>query len=344
LEPQVSSDLIEILSHYFANLELAMIESNFNHCEVYLFEYGEKALFQDALAICTARNVAMIGLFSRPVVHDAAAPALELDRVSVRYDGTPALENVSLAVQRGDQVAVIGPNGAGKSTLFNVIAGILKPQQGTVRIAGSGPHGHICVGYVPQRSRIDWRFPVTVVDVVMMGRVGKVGLLRYPGRHDRGHVREALAQVDMLPFAGRQIGELSGGQQQRVFLARALAQEAELLLLDEPLAGLDIPSQEAILRILARMREQDITLLIATHDLNQAAEQFNRVVLLNRRVVAYGPPAQVLTTENLARAYGGQLHVVHTESGDVLVTDSCCGGGEPPVEQLVGTADSAIAK
>jgi manganese/iron transport system ATP-binding protein len=148
----------------------------------------------------------------------------------------------------------------------------------------------------------------------------------------------------MLPFANRQIGELSGGQQQRVFLARALAQEAELLLLDEPLAGLDIPSQEAILRILAQMRGQGITLLIATHDLNQAAEQFDQMILLNRRVVAFGPPAQVLTTENLARAYGGQLHVVHTATGDVVVTDSCCGGGEPPVDQLVGTPDPVIAQ
>jgi ABC-type Mn2+/Zn2+ transport system ATPase subunit len=286
----------------------------------------------------------MFGLFTRPIAHDASAPVLELEEVSVRYDGTPALDRVSLRVQRGDQVAVVGPNGAGKSTLFNVITGILKPQQGTVRIAGSGPAKHICVGYVPQRNRIDWRFPVTVTDVVMMGRVGKIGVLRRPGRSDRRLVQEALAQVDMLAFAKRQIGELSGGQQQRVFLARALAQEAELLLLDEPLAGLDIPSQEAILRILTQMRAAGITLMIATHDLNQAAEQFSQMVLLNRRVIAYGSPAEVLTTENLARAYGGQLHVVHTAAGDVIVTDSCCGGGEPPVDQLVGTPDQVTVQ
>src|SRR5688572_29197581 len=116
----------------------------------------------------------MFARFSRSVPHDATAPVLELDRVNVRYEGTPALENVTLRVQRGDQVAVVGPNGAGKSTLFNVITGIVKPQQGTVRIAGSGPNGHICVGYVPQRNRIDWRFPVNVADVVMMGRVSKI--------------------------------------------------------------------------------------------------------------------------------------------------------------------------
>lgn len=285
----------------------------------------------------------MFRLFSQPinhVAHDASAPILELEGVNMRYDGTAALENVSLRIQRGDQVAVVGPNGAGKSTLFNVITGILKPQQGVVRIAGSGPQGHICVGYVPQRNRIDWRFPVNVADVVMMGRVGKMGMLRRAGRKDRQLVMDALARVDMLAFANRQIGELSGGQQQRVFLARALAQEAELLLLDEPLSGLDIPSQEAILRILGEMRASGITLLVATHDLNQAAEQFDQMILLNHRVVAYGPPAQVLTTEKLALAYGGQLHVVHTSRGDVVVTDSCCGGGEPPVAQFVGKPDT----
>src|SRR5688500_17767809 len=134
------------------------------------------------LAALRCKGSSMFGLFTPPMPHDASAPALELERVSIRYDGTPALENVSLRVARGDQIAVVGPNGAGKSTLFNVITGIIKPQQGIVRIAGSGPTGHICVGYVPQRNRIDWRFPVNVSDVVMMGRVGKMGLLRRPGR------------------------------------------------------------------------------------------------------------------------------------------------------------------
>ena len=288
----------------------------------------------------------MFGLLQRqrPVSHNATAPVLELEGVTARYDGTPALENVSFRVRRGDQVAVVGPNGAGKSTLFNIIAGILKPQQGVVRIAGSGPSDHICIGYVPQRNRIDWRFPVNVEDVVMMGRIGKIGLLRRPGREDRQKVRDALAKVDMLSFAHRQIGELSGGQQQRVFLARALAQEAELLLLDEPLAGLDMPSQEAILRILSQMRADGITILVATHDLNQAAEKFDQMILLNRRVIAYGPPSEVLTTENLARAYGGQLHVLHTTDGDILVTDSCCGGVKPPVAPLVGTPDEMITQ
>lgn len=274
--------------------------------------------------------------YLHPAQHDASAPSIALDHVSVRYDGIPALEDVSLVIPRGNQVAVVGPNGAGKSTLFNVIAGLIKPQSGAVQVYGSGPQGHICVGYVPQRNRIDWRFPVSVADVVMMGRIGKIGLLRWPRRRDRAAVTDALAQVEMADYAGRQIGELSGGQQQRVFLARALAQEAEILLLDEPLAGLDVPSQEALQRVLARLRAGGITLLIATHDLHQAAEQYDRIVLLNHRIIADGPPATALTTDLLARAYGSQVHVLHTPSGDLVIADDGCGGGAPPVESLLG--------
>jgi manganese/iron transport system ATP-binding protein len=248
--------------------------------------------------------------------------------VTVSYEGITALDSVTLTLHAGDQVAVVGPNGAGKSTLFNVIAGTLKPTQGVVNIYGSGPQGHSCVGYVPQRNRIDWRFPVTVQDVVMMGRVAKIGLLRWPRRQDRDLVAQALARVGMSPFAQRQIGELSGGQQQRVFLARALAQEAELLLLDEPLTGLDLPSQEAILDLLAQLRRQGVTVLVATHDLNQAAEQFAKVMLLNRRLIALGAPHEVLTPARLSQAYGSQLHIVHGAEGDLLLTDSCCGEGE----------------
>lgn len=279
----------------------------------------------------------MPSFFHRPAAHDVRAPSLELERVSVAYDGIPALDDVSFIVHKGDQVAVVGPNGAGKSTLFNVIAGIVKPQRGSVRVYGSGPRGHICVGYVPQRNRIDLRFPVSVQDVVMMGRIGKIGFARWPGRHDRQIVRHALEQVEMLPFAQRQIGELSGGQQQRVFLARALAQEAELLLLDEPLGGLDIPSQEAFLRILDRLRGHGITMLIATHDLNQAAERFPRILVLNRRLIAFGTPEEALTADILSQAYSNQMHVVHTQNGEVVITDACCEGGQPPVPQLLGS-------
>ena len=275
-------------------------------------------------------------LFPQHAVHDEAAPTLALEHVSVRYGATYALEDVSFTVNRGDQVAVVGPNGAGKSTLFNVITGIVKPSRGKVHIYGSGPEGHICVGYVPQRNRIDWRFPATVFDTVLMGRVGKIGLFRWPGRGDREKVQKALEQVGMAEFAHRQIGELSGGQQQRVFLARALAQEAELLLLDEPLTGLDAPSQQAILDILADLGREGVTMLIATHDLNQAADLFPLIMLLRRRVIAFGPPEEALTTQALKEAYGSHLHVIHAADGDLLLTDTCCSGGQPPVEQIIG--------
>lgn len=259
--------------------------------------------------------------------HDPTLPSVQLRAVTAIYDGVTALEQISFTLTQGDQVAVVGPNGAGKSTLFNVIAGTVKPAQGTVTIYGSGPQGHICVGYVPQRNRIDWRFPVTVHDVVMMGRVGKIGLFRWPRPQDRALVEQALERVDMRALAKRQIGELSGGQQQRVFLARALAQEAELLLLDEPLTGLDQPSQEAILELLVQLRQQGVTVLVATHDLNQAAEHFAKIMLLNRRLIGFGTPQTVLTPALLSQAYGSQLHIVHSAEGDLLLADTCCGEG-----------------
>jgi len=262
-----------------------------------------------------------------PVQHDATMPAVELRNVSVRYDKTVALENVSLRLNRGDSVAVVGPNGAGKSTLFHVIAGVVRPHEGQVRIYGSGPGRHICVGYVPQRKVIDWEFPVTVTDVVMMGRVGKMGFLRWPSRHDRDMVRAALDEVGMSAYANRQIGELSGGQQQRVFLARVLAQEAELLLMDEPLTGLDMPSQEGILALLDRIQRNGVTVMVASHDLNQASEQFPLILLLNHGVIAFGRPDEVLTTAHLLAAYGGHMHVVHAGNGDLLLADTCCSGG-----------------
>lgn len=278
------------------------------------------------------------------LLHDQTKPSVQLRQVTAVYDGVTALEQVTFALAKGDQVAVVGPNGAGKSTLFNIIAGTLKPTQGMVQIYGSGPQGHLCVGYVPQRNRVDWRFPATVYDVVMMGRVAKIGLLRWPRQQDRVIVHQALARVGMATLAKRQIGELSGGQQQRVFLARALAQEAELLLLDEPLTGLDLPSQETILALLAELRQQGVTVLVATHDLNQAAEHFATVMLLNRRLIALGAPRAVLTPALLSQAYGNQLHVVHSPEGDLLLTDSCCDDGDvgyelaathgqPPIER-----------
>lgn len=246
--------------------------------------------------------------------HPPNTPTLALKNVSVRYGNIHALDDITLTLDPGDQVAVVGPNGAGKSTLFDLITGIIKPTSGRVDVHGSEPGGHICIGYVPQRNQIDWRFPVNVFDVVMMGRASQIGLMRWPKRVDRLAVCEALERVGMAEFAKRQISELSGGQQQRVFLARALAQETHLLLLDEPLTGLDIPSQDQLLTILRDLQNTGITMLVATHDLNQAAQRFAHVLLLNHRTVAYGSPQEVLTSENLAAAYGMLMRAGESQS------------------------------
>jgi len=256
-------------------------------------------------------------------VHLPGAPALEVDHLYVDYDGRPALEDVSFSLQGGERLAIVGPNGAGKSTLLKVIAGVLSPSSGEVRIRGFDPCGHICIAYLPQRSEIDWRFPVTVYDVVMMGRVGRLGLLRRPRARDRALVRDALEAVGLLEVAKRRIGELSGGQAQRMFIARALAQEAELVLLDEPLAGLDAPSQEDILRLLSLLEERKVTLLLSLHDLDIAAEHFPRVLLLNRRVIGLGPPAEVFTPARLVAAFGGRLRGLPAAGGGVVVSDPC---------------------
>jgi ABC-type Mn2+/Zn2+ transport system ATPase subunit len=216
-----------------------------------------------------------------------------------------ALLDISFRVSAGQRVAVVGPNGAGKSTLFNLIAGTVKPSSGTVHVYEYGPAGHTCIAYVPQRSQFDWSFPVTAADVVMMGRAGQIGLFRWPGHRDRETVQLCLERVNAADLAGKRIGELSGGQQQRVFIARALAQEAELLLMDEPLTGLDAPSRDAIFEILDALSASGVTVLVATHDLNMAAERFDRIMLLNGKIIAFGQPLEVLDAANLLRAYGG---------------------------------------
>jgi manganese/iron transport system ATP-binding protein len=263
------------------------------------------------------------------VPHEADAPTLNLQDVSVIYASGSnglttmrgdqyALRDISCAVRRGERVAVVGPNGAGKSTLFKLIVGTVKPSHGSITIYGNDPDSHICIAYVPQRNQIDWSFPVTVEDVVMMGRVGQIGLLRWPRRRDKEVVRTSLARVGASNLAHKQIGELSGGQQQRIFIARALAQEAELLLLDEPLTGLDVPSQEAIFAILDGLREDEVTTMVATHDLNMAAERFDRVMLLNRQIVAFDVPTAVLQPNYLLQAYGGHMHIIGTGSEAVM--------------------------
>ena len=272
-------------------------------------------------------------IIPRHVTHQPAAPTLQLDDVFVAYaEGAQgvtssrsaqfALEAVSFQVKAGERIAVVGPNGAGKSTLFKLIVGALKPSRGSVNVYGHGPSGHICIAYVPQRSQIDWSFPVTVEDVVMMGRVGQIGLFHWPRRRDWELVRNSLTRVNAAHLAKKQIGELSGGQQQRVFIARALAQEAELLLMDEPLAGLDVPNQEKIFEILDALRPDGVTVLVATHDLDLAAARFDRIMLLNKKIVAFDVATAVLEPRNLLQAYGGHMHVLG--NSDILLTDECC--------------------
>ena len=262
--------------------------------------------------------------------HNVDAPPIHLESIEARFDGTRALVDISAEIEPGKRIAVVGPNGAGKTTLMQIIAGTLNPTSGKVQIYGNHPQQHVCIAYVPQRSKADWNFPVIVREVVMMGRIRKIGLFRWPTQRDWDFVNSSLQRVGMHSLADRQIGELSGGQQQRVFLAQALAQEAEVILLDEPLNGLDLPSQEAILEVLDTLSARGVTVLVATHDLELARDRFDRVMLLNRTLIAFGSPEEVLVERNLIAAYGGNMHVVEGEEGRVLLTDTCCEGEEDP--------------
>ena len=257
--------------------------------------------------------------------HSLDRPVLEVDRLSYRYGSRYALEEVTFSLERGQRVAVVGPNGAGKSTLFKIIAGVITPANGRVNVYGDQPGGHICIAYVPQRSQVDWQFPVNVFDVVMMGRIGILGLARLPGSEDKEVVQHCLELVGMESFSQRQINELSGGQQQRMFIARALAQQAELILMDEPLNGLDVPSQDVIFQIFDNLRQRQVTIMVATHDLQQAAQRFDKVMLLNRKLLSFGNPEQALTPEILLKTYGGHLHLISTQDGSmVALGDTCC--------------------
>lgn len=260
--------------------------------------------------------------------HQEDMPILRAEGLSVRYESGSALDDVSFELCVAEQVAVVGPNGAGKSTLFKVIAGVLNPTSGRVDVFGHEPGGHICIAYVPQRSQVDWDFPVNVADVVMMGRVGKMGLFRHPSGRDREIVQRALEVVNMSHLAKRQIHELSGGQQQRMFIARALSQEAELVLMDEPLTGLDVNSQEDIFRILTQLRQHRVTVMVALHDLKLAAERFDRLMLLNSRLLGFGVPEETLNSQNLLEAYGGHLHLMPTADGTLVLGDTCCDEGD----------------
>jgi ABC-type Mn2+/Zn2+ transport system ATPase subunit len=248
---------------------------------------------------------------------------LDISGLTVAYDGLPALTDVSLRVAHGARVAVVGPNGAGKSTLFKTLVGLLPVKAGRVSIAGRPPGDHDDpVAYVPQREEIDWLFPVTVRDVVMMGRYGRLGWLRRPRPVDREVVARSLGQLDLTDLAEQPIAELSGGQQQRVFLARALAQEPHVLLLDEPFTGVDVSVKEGILEVLDTLRPQSVTVLVSTHDMELAATRFDLVLLLKHHVIAFGPAAEVFVPEHISQAFGGQAMALN----GMMVIDQCCPG------------------
>src|SRR5687768_1483781 len=233
--------------------------------------------------------------------------AIEINDLTVAYREKPVLWDVDLDVPAGVLMAIVGPHGAGKTTLIKAVLGLLKPAAGQILIYGR-PYAEQrrLVAYVPQRGSVDWDFPTSVLDVVMMGRYGALGWIRRAGRREREAALEALKKVDMVELADRQISQLSGGQQQRVFLARALVQDARVYLMDEPFQGVDAKTERAIVTVLQSLREADCTVVVVHHALQTVAEYFDSVMLLNVRKVAAGPVSEVFTEENLRVTYGGR--------------------------------------
>ncbi len=239
------------------------------------------------------------------------ATVLETHDLTVTYHKRPVLYGVDVAVEEGNLVGIVGPNGAGKSTLIKAIMGVVPHSGGWVKVFGKSLKESLHrVGYVPQRESVDWDFPVTVMDVALMGTYGRLGLFARAGKKERIQAQEDLDKVGMLPFAKRQIGNLSGGQQQRVFLARALAQDSDLYLMDEPFVGVDAATEAAIIALLQEMRENGKTVLVVHHDLESAKEYFDMLLLLNMRLVAFGKTKDVYTSELLQKAYGGRLTIL----------------------------------
>lgn len=241
--------------------------------------------------------------------------SLELTNLSVTFpNGHTALDDVSLTLNQGTIYALVGANGAGKSTLFKSVMGFVKPTAGQVSIAGQSVRQALrrnIVSYVPQTEDVDWNFPVLVEDVVMMGRYGHMGFLRLASAEDRKAVYDALERVEMADYAKRQIGELSGGQKKRVFVARALAQEGRILLLDEPFAGVDIKTEESLISLLRGLADDGRLLLVSTHNLGSVPSFCDEAILIDRSILAFGPVATTLTKENLLRTFGGMLRNLH---------------------------------
>jgi ABC-type Mn2+/Zn2+ transport system ATPase subunit len=240
------------------------------------------------------------------------AAVLTVRDLCVRYNGVVGIDSLSFEVFAGERIAVIGPNGAGKSSLMKAIMGLVIPNGGAIELRRP-------LGYVPQQETINWDFPVTLRDAVMMGRTRLVGWLRWPGRDQWQTVDEALARVDLLALADRPVGSLSGGQRRRMFIARALAQEAEILILDEPFSGVDVHAQGEIMEVLDKLQQEGITILLSTHDLGLAFRRFDRVLALRQRLIAYGTAEEIYVPEVLEQLYGGKLAVL--DGGLTVVVD-----------------------
>ena len=261
---------------------------------------------------------------AQPVAPGGGGPevALEIHDLTVSYHRKPVLWNVDLAVPRGKLVGIIGPNGAGKSTLIKAVMGLLPLSSGWVQVFGQGVERmREKVGYVPQRESVDWTFPVTAMDVVLMGCYGSLPWWRRVGRAQKAKARACLEKVGMVAYADRQISNLSGGQQQRVFLARALAQDSEVYLMDEPFAGVDAATEAAIVKLLQELRAAGRTVLVVNHDLQTAKEYFDMLILINMRLVAFGPTEEVFTPELLQKTYGGRLTILAEVADAVAVAE-----------------------
>src|SRR5688572_12542982 len=245
-------------------------------------------------------------------------PVLEVHDVTVAFDRKPVLWNIDLSIPQGKLVGIIGPNGAGKSTLIKAVMGILPLSSGYVKLFDQ-PIEEVRkkISYVPQRESVDWDFPASVLDVVLMGRYGKLGLFRRARKADRDVAMDCLKKVGMESFANRQISQLSGGQQQRTFLARALAQQADIYFMDEPFAGVDSATEKAIIELLRNMTEAKKTVIVVHHDLQSVTQYFDWVIMLNTRLVACGPTQTTFTQHNLQETYGGKLTLL-SDVGELI--------------------------
>ena len=256
------------------------------------------------------------------MTNQSAPHHLMLEDVNLSYGSRQVLRDVNFFARNGTSLAIVGPNGAGKSTLFKAIVGLIPIDSGKILIHDQPIHTHKdCVAYVPQKEEVDWKFPVTVRDVIMMGRYNSRGWILPPGKSDRQIVDRSIEELNIEKIANVSINELSGGQQQRVFLARAIAQEPHILLMDEPFTGIDVPTQDATFELIDHLRDRGVTVVISTHDLHLASTRFDEALLLNKTVIAHGKPEQVFTPNNMAKAFGNSFLVM--ENG-TLIVDECC--------------------